>query len=236
MFLVDYLASPTNAHPLGRVLDLGCGTGICGLSAYYLGADGITLSDMVLSETLEENIDDVLQTTRTGAPKSGKTAVTGAAEVGKTAVTGATEVGKTAVTGAAEVSAGESTPEPTAATTATTNSLTATPALQFVEYNWDSPAVPDELSQHFDTVLCSDVLYDEKFHAGLLRCLKKLTFTRCLLSYKRRHDIPEQKFFLDLIAQGGFSVSAVNSADVTLVNISRTSMLSGLHIFIITRK
>jgi predicted nicotinamide N-methyase len=218
MFLVDYLSCTSVDQPLGRVLDLGCGTGICGLSAYYLGASDIVLSDMVLSATLEENIDDVLQTAP-AMPETVASAQTSSVEHTSAAPSSVFAMGTDATAPNAA--------EPTSSSSST--------SLRFVEYNWDSPNVPVELSDHFDTVLCSDVLYDEKFHAGLLRCLDKLTFSRCLLSYKRRHDAPEKKFFLDLLATNKYSICAVDSAAVVLRNISKPSMLSGLHIFIITR-
>lgn len=229
LFLVDYLSCSSTDQPLGHVLDLGCGTGVCGLSTYYLGATDITLSDMVLSATLEENIDDVLETTVTGAPKSGMESIATSNELSAMNPTNNVEEKKASIDSdmPTTVFSSVSPTEP-----AVQNQ--EPPPVRFVEYNWDSFEVPMELVGHFDTVLCSDVLYDEKFHAGFLRCLDRLTFTRCLLSYKRRHDVPEKKFFLELEAKN-YIIREIDSTSVELKNISRPNMLSGLHIFLITR-
>ena len=51
MLLVDYLSANSNTITLGSVLDLGCGTGICGLAAYACGANHLTLSDANITDT-----------------------------------------------------------------------------------------------------------------------------------------------------------------------------------------
>jgi hypothetical protein len=43
--------------PFSTVLDVGCGTGVCGISALYLGADLVTFTDMRMCDALENNMD-----------------------------------------------------------------------------------------------------------------------------------------------------------------------------------
>jgi predicted nicotinamide N-methyase len=50
---------------LDRMLDLGCGTGICGLTALYSkSTSSVVFSDSVVSSILEDNIDDVKEQLR----------------------------------------------------------------------------------------------------------------------------------------------------------------------------
>ena len=173
--------------------------GICGLSAIFLGATEVTLSDMVLSSTLRENFDkfEVLAKTRTESQEHDR-----------------------------------SLPQEGVSTVAV--SIGQVPEVHLLEYNWDDDVMPAGLQERFDTVLCSDVLYDEKFHSGMLRCLRRLSFRTCLLSYKRRHDIPEKKFFEDLTKSGLFEVRQVDCSVIPRKNISKPNMMKGLHLFAIT--
>ena len=120
--LVDYLAGEHPDYPLGTVLDIGCGTGICGLAAGYLSATSVTLSDVVVTDALQYNINNAVES-----------------------------VGKI-------------------------KPSTCEDRIHFVPYNWNSPELPETLLEKFDVVLCSDVLYDAKFHRPFLECLQKLTF------------------------------------------------------------
>ncbi len=55
LLLIDYLISLHNQ--LGDVLDLGCGTGICGIFSVLLNAKSCLFSDMIISECLLSNIE-----------------------------------------------------------------------------------------------------------------------------------------------------------------------------------
>ena len=56
-------------------------------------------------------------------------------------------------------------------------------------YDWTDDNTPVELTGFtWDTILCSDILYEKKAHAPLLNLLNKLIFNRLILGYKRRHD------------------------------------------------
>jgi predicted nicotinamide N-methyase len=99
--------------------------------------------------------------------------------------------------------------------------------ISFIAYDWSAPDIPPGLlngpdREGWDTVLCSDVLYDVKYHKPLLQLLRRLCsseydpdsdsnnppsaspspdrhpFRRMILSYKLRHEVPEQAFFESL--------------------------------------
>ena len=64
LYLVDFLES--NAHidlvdriELGKTLELGTGTGICGITAACLGASTLLLSDIEEPAVLQSNIDEL---------------------------------------------------------------------------------------------------------------------------------------------------------------------------------
>jgi predicted nicotinamide N-methyase len=104
--------------------------------------------------------------------------------------------------------------------------------IKTLQYNWDNDQVPELLStENWDTILCSDVLYDSKYHEVLLRLISKLKFHRLLLSYKRRHD-EQEKLFLTTLNDKYF-IRLVNPDKIVLKNLNKAS-LSGLHLFVIT--
>lgn len=75
--------------------------------------------------------------------------------------------------------------------------------MSFIQYSWGDPlpAALDsdsETGRVFDTVICSDVLYDERALAPLMETLRTLRFRTLVLGYKRRHDEPERAFLLSL--------------------------------------
>ncbi len=45
--------------PLDTFLDLGCGTGVCGISALHLGAERVTFTDARICDALENNLDNL---------------------------------------------------------------------------------------------------------------------------------------------------------------------------------
>ena len=50
-------SSPLCFLPITKVLDIGCGTGVCGIAALYLGADTVTFTDLRICDALEYNMD-----------------------------------------------------------------------------------------------------------------------------------------------------------------------------------
>eukprot|EP00596_Hydrurales_sp_CCMP1899_P010807 CAMPEP_0119040158 /NCGR_PEP_ID=MMETSP1177-20130426/10003_1 /TAXON_ID=2985 /ORGANISM="Ochromonas sp, Strain CCMP1899" /LENGTH=141 /DNA_ID=CAMNT_0007004921 /DNA_START=251 /DNA_END=673 /DNA_ORIENTATION=- len=58
LYLSDYLiANRTVAS--GRVLDIGCGTGICGIAALFLGATSVTFTDAFIPPSLDDNLSQL---------------------------------------------------------------------------------------------------------------------------------------------------------------------------------
>lgn len=112
----------------------------------------------------------------------------------------------------------------------------------FIEYDWSQP-LPDLLVHGlsketnslkvWDTVLCSDVVYDNKALEPLLNCLSQLSFRRLIISYKRRHDEREKLFFQKLSEL--CVIKAVKQQTIPLVNL-KPSSLAGLYILIAVKR
>lgn len=109
-----------------------------------------------------------------------------------------------------------------------------------VRHEWANGMIPELLrpkttttaeteTPPWDTVICSDVLYEQKSHSALMTLLQSLRFQKLILSYKRRHDVPEQQFLSELTMW--CDVFEVDLDSVPIVNIPRT-FLVGLHIFV----
>jgi hypothetical protein len=109
---------------------------------------------------------------------------------------------------------------------------------KFVAYDWSHDSPPKEIlmSESIDgfdvpweTILCSDVIYDDNARGPLLKLLRNISFQRMFLAYKRRHDEPERAFLDELATWCQLSV--VDAALVPLLNIPDAS-LAGLHIIV----
>ena len=102
-------------------------------------------------------------------------------------------------------------------------------------YNWAETEVPSVLlGKNWDCIICSDILYEEKSHDLLLGLLKKLTFKKLFLSYKRRNDEAELHFFenLELL----FSVTEIDPATFPRINLCDEVIAAGLHLLVVTMK
>lgn len=109
--------------------------------------------------------------------------------------------------------------------------------IKFIPYQWQDDSVPldligctQELPVVWDTIICSDVLYDKKGHEPLLKLLSRLKFKRLLISYKRRHDDEEHLFFQNLSKL--IYIKFLDCEDIPLVNIKSKSSLVGLYIML----
>ena len=54
--VTDYMINNPELTAAAHILDIGCGTGVCGLSALLLGASTVTFSDIIQPPSLDDNI------------------------------------------------------------------------------------------------------------------------------------------------------------------------------------
>jgi len=167
LFMADYLQSSSSSpRDLGRVLDVGCGTGVAGLSALLLGAKEVCFTDTSSAEAcLRDNLSAAAQ------------------------------------------------------------ALDDASRASFVQFDWVADPFPEswrEESSVWDTVLLSDVLYEQQSHAALLQLLRGIRFRRAILSYKRRHDEAERAF-LELLETWCSCSLITPNGDFPLLNLSRST-------------
>jgi predicted nicotinamide N-methyase len=186
LFLSDYMVA-NRAAAVGRVLDIGCGTGVCGITALFLGATKVSFTDAFIPPSFNDNFNQLSENHK-------------------------------------------------AQTT-------------FISYDWSSEILCSKLKSpmgaticqsstnsmasgdFWDTVLCSDLLYDEKTHEPLLKVLKQIHFKKVIFSYKRRHDEPEKSFFQRLSKFCSLKVVQSDSFKLSNITFAETS---GLFIVIAT--
>lgn len=172
--LSDYMIASKGV--LGNVLDLGCGTGVCGLTAVLLDATRVTFTDIIEPPSLDDNLSQLSDELRSRT--------------------------------------------------------------NFVAHDWNNIILSDNLispssSGVWDTVLCSDLLYDKKVHDSLLRLLQQLRMKKAIFAYKRRHDVPEREFYRKLSLFCNIEVVIPSSFE--LKNLSQ-SAISGLYLVIVVPK
>ena len=100
-----------------------------------------------------------------------------------------------------------------------------------LQFSWGSDA-PPVLGQQWDSVLCSDVLYDDKFHAQLLQTLLHLQYKRLYIGYKCRNMEKEKEFMASLQARVPGRVRVVEGGSVQLLNLHR-EQLGHLYIIVV---
>ena len=186
LLLVDFLQEVQNATAtFGRVLDVGCGTGIAGISALLMGATYVQFTDIAKLDCFDLNIEllpDGLQQKQCFLPY--------------------------------------------------TWSIENLPP-QFLRDEGDVSEASLDRSIVWDTVLCSDLLYEEKCHSLLISVLRRLKFKRLVFSYKKRHDVPERLFFESL--NEWCTIRVVEPGCIPLRNLPAKS-LAGLYIVIVEQK
>lgn len=105
---------------------------------------------------------------------------------------------------------------------------------QFILYDWKNPIIPDLLlNPHWDTIVASDILYDIKDETYLMDLLGKLSFSKFILSYKRRHDDYERLVFDRL--KKICDVYSIELDDFPLLNCELSS-LNGLSLLLLLKK
>ena len=173
-------------HALGNVLDLGTGTGICGIAALILGASRVVFTDIHEPPSLEDNLH---QLTLDQRERASFVAYDWSIDLVDAAIISPI-------------------PTPTPTNTAA-----------------------NQTTGKWDTVLCSDLLYDQKNHESLLRVLRTIHFKRAIFAYKKRHDLPESAFFLQL--ESFCHLNVIQPEALPLRNLHPSS-IPGLFIIIAT--
>jgi predicted nicotinamide N-methyase len=205
LLLVDFIAE--KRQQMRNVLDLGCGTGVCGIGALLLGAHFVVLSDKIEPPSLEENLSSLAEGLRDRIKFIAQSWESETYD----------EHLLRSITMIPEAASDD--------TQHTKNNGVA------IDVNTKASVISEELSEpmHWDIVLCSDLLYEEKAHAALLRLLRQISFKEAIFSYKRRHDVPEQLFFRELSTFCKLAVELPSS--IELKNLSKSST-TGLYIVI----
>ena len=100
---------------------------------------------------------------------------------------------------------------------------------RFIRHKWDE-ALPLALSVEWDTVICSDLFYDEHALPYLLETIRGLRFKRIIIGYKKRHDTPEKSFFESLSMF--VDLNQISSDSIHLLNSSSAAVSSDLYLLI----
>ena len=206
LLMIDYLVYEYRQERqlfLNKVLDLGCGTGVIGIAACLLGANYVLFSDGYSSSSiLEENIASSLPEELQSKTKF-----------------------------VSHKWENEELPSELLRNNGIFK-LCSDPAENSV-YGCNVSESSDHLARQlsvWDTIICSDLFYDEKMLPPLLSTLRKLSFRRLLIGYKKRHDEPEEKFFMALSEWCSLSIVPIES--IELINCSPSAARSELYIII----
>lgn len=183
--LADFLVA-NQTYAVGMILDVGCGTGVCGITALLLGSSSVTFTDLLQPPSLDDNLSQLSEEFNSRAnflPFDWSTEIV-------------------------------------------CSQLIAPSATLTSDLNLDGTD-----SSAWDTLLCSDLLYDHKAHEPLIRTLKQIRFKNAIFAYKRRHDTPERIFFQSL--SSFCTIKVVMPDAFPLCNLPN-SATSGIFIIIAT--
>jgi predicted nicotinamide N-methyase len=154
-FLTYSVTKPSSEYSLGVTLDVGTGTGVCGIAALMLGASSVCFTDIKLTNTLCQNINNL--------------------------------------------------------------PIQYFSSAELIEYDWNSNLHTKMNDIFFDTIICSDILYDPEIHCSLISFLKNLKFKKIVFSHKRRNNANEIKFFEKM--ETFCDLEVVKSESITLTNL-----------------
>jgi len=197
LLMVDFLLWVKDSDPTvltGLILDVGCGTGIAGISALLLGENHVLFTDIDQLACFDYNIEQLTEYQQ-----------------------------------ASQIFVKYLWNEQTMPASFLFQNVGVESSKQLVSTTTETNADGQDIVV-WDTLLCSDLLYEEKSHSLLLSVMRRLRFKRAIFTYKKRHEEPEEKFF-DSLSEW-CSVEVVDTEHIPLINLPRTS-LSGLYVVIV---
>lgn len=205
----SYLNSSIDDFSFGCTLDIGCGTGIGGITALLLGAEYVLFTDMhkrsCLDDTLNQLQQQLIDKTAFVSYEWDDIVVDERIKSCQYMMGTSDDYGDMDDNGNKKHS----------------NSSSSD--------NCSSDRGNYQI-KHWDTVICSDLLYEASNHMKLLHVLQGIKFNRAFISYKKRHHIPEAEFFRCLSQT--FDIFLCDPKSITLNNLP-SSALSGLYLLLI---
>lgn len=206
LLMVDFLVQSSlqggGSFDLGYAMDIGCGTGIGGISALKLGAEFVLFTDTDRLYSFELNMEELPEHLQSRHKFESYRWKEG-------------DLPLSFVTSPDQLSTIVNMPAEGGSAAAKPVETINEPGSKQVDMVWD-------------TVICSDLLYEEKSHSYLLSVLRKLRFKKAIFSYKKRHSAPEKLFFEKL--NEWCNIRVVDPATIQLVNLPRASLA---HLYII---
>ena len=206
--ITNYINSSIHDHDylFGCTLDIGCGTGIGGITALLLGAEYVLFTDMHKRSCLDDTLNQLQQQQL----------------IDKTAFI-SYEWNELVIDERIK----------SYQYTLGTSDDDGDIDNGYKEHNTSGNSISngkDHLIKYWDTVICSDLLYEAANHMKLLNVLQGIKFNRAFISYKKRHHIPEAEFFRRL--SQSFNIFLCDPKSITLNNLP-ASALSGLYLLLI---
>lgn len=197
LLMADYLLWAKDSDPsiiTGLLLDIGCGTGIAGISALVLGENHVLFTDIDRLACFDYNVEQLTEYQQ-----------------------------------CRQIFVKYVWNEVSLPVSFLSQSVGVESSKQLVSTTDENNTTEQDVIV-WDTLLCSDLLYEEKSHSLLLSVMRRLRFKRAVFTYKKRHEEPEEKFFESL--SEWCSIEVVDADTIPLVNLPRTS-LSGLYVVIV---
>lgn len=208
----SYINSSIHDFSFGCTLDIGCGTGIGGVTALLLGAEYVLFTDMHKRSCLDDTLNQLQQQQQQLIDKTAFVSYEWNEIVIDERITSCHYTVGTADADDDDIDNEKK------------EHCTRSSSNRSISDRGDHPI------KHWDTVICSDLLYEAANHMKLLNVLKGIKFKRAFISYKKRHHIPEVEFFRCL--SQSFDIFLCDPKSITLNNLPPNA-LSGLYLLLI---